>query len=360
MEKDLKNHEHRWRMKEWAKTIFGEERENDLQCLALNPNGVCYLEPFLKDLEEIKIKQYRHRKYYDKKHLFSLLSTNPSAMYILEKYKEWISWSDLNSNESSWAIDMLRKNPDKIEWNYLSGNPYAIDMTQEYFNDFKSKNDNLYVYLESGFEIQPIYIASNPNPKAIDIVEYYIQLYLKDVSHALMDEPFFFDDQGDDANGLWTNPSGIPLIEKYYLKNDWFIHWEKLSSNPNAKEILERNWDQIDWDGLSLNTASWAIEWLKQNQDKIHWSHLSKNASAIGLLEENQDKIDWQELGTNLSGIHLIESNLDKSHLFRSYLFSNPAIFELDYDFLTRRMNIIRDELMEKTWHPSRFEEWCL
>ena len=38
----------------------------------------------------------------------------------------------------------------------------------------------------------------------------------------------------------------------------------------------------------------------------------------------------------------------------------NEAIFELDYDFFFRRMNIIRDELLAKTWHPSRCDKWCL
>ncbi len=42
------------------------------------------------------------------------------------------------------------------------------------------------------------------------------------------------------------------------------------------------------------------------------------------------------------------------------YFSSNPSIFELDYDFFDRRMNIIRQELMEKTWHPDRFRDWCL
>jgi hypothetical protein len=27
---------------------------------------------------------------------------------------------------------------------------------------------------------------------------------------------------------------------------------------------------------------------------------------------------------------------------------------------LKKRMNIIRDELLARTWHPSRYEEWCL
>ena len=96
--------------------------------------------------------------------------------------------------------------------------------------------------------------------------------------------------------------------------------------------------DKISWEGLSLNPASWAIE----------------------LLEKNQDKIDWGNLSSNPSAIHILEQNLDKSHLFVEDLFSNPSIFEVDYDFLKRRMDLFREELIEKTWHPDRYEEWCL
>ncbi len=37
-----------------------------------------------------------------------------------------------------------------------------------------------------------------------------------------------------------------------------------------------------------------------------------------------------------------------------------PAIFELDYDFFHKRMMIINEELMMKTWHPNRLNKWCL
>jgi hypothetical protein len=36
----------------------------------------------------------------------------------------------------------------------------------------------------------------------------------------------------------------------------------------------------------------------------------------------------------------------------------NTNIFELDYGFLKRRMDIIREELMMKAWHPSRVMKW--
>ncbi len=69
---------------------------------------------------------------------------------------------------------------------------------------------------------------------------------------------------------------------------------------------------------------------------KINWFNLSYNPSAMVLLEQNIDKINWEGFS------------------------QNPSIFELDYDFLFQRMNIIRQELMVKTWHPDRFQDWCL
>jgi len=36
----------------------------------------------------------------------------------------------------------------------------------------------------------------------------------------------------------------------------------------------------------------------------------------------------------------------------------NTNIFELDYGFLRKRMDIIREELMMKAWHPSRVNKW--
>ncbi len=48
-------------------------------------------------------------------------------------------------------------------------------------------------------------------------------------------------------------------------------------------------------------------------------------------MQQNQNKIDW-------------------------FRFSrNESIFELDFDFFHQRMNVIRGELMAKTWHPNRF-----
>ena len=94
-------------------------------------------------------------------------------------------------------------------------------------------------------------------------------------------------------------------------------------------------YSQVNWGLLSLNPA--AIHLLEQNLDKVDWSWLSRNPAAIHLLERHQDKIDWYIIA------------------------KNPSIFEEDYRTLCKkRSDLLREELMARTWHPKRFREWCL
>jgi hypothetical protein len=95
--------------------------------------------------------------------------------------------------------------------------------------------------------------------------------------------------------------------------------------------------EKLDWGGLSRNPSPGAIELLEKNFEKIHWSFLSVNPAAIHLLEKNPEKIHWYSISTNQS------------------------IFEEDYQTLCKeRTEVLREELMEKTWHPERFRSWCL
>jgi len=103
-----------------------------------------------------------------------------------------------------------------------------------------------------------------------------------------------------------------------------------LSINPNAIDLLKANQDQIDWNMLSTN----AIDLLKANPNKLNWYYLLRNENAIHLLEANQDKINWIRLS------------------------KNPCIFELDYNFIKNRMNIIKEELIAKAMHPKRIQLW--
>jgi hypothetical protein len=97
---------------------------------------------------------------------------------------------------------------------------------------------------------------------------------------------------------------------------------------------------------------------LEENPQEIYWPWLSLNPNAIHLLEKNPDKIIWGHLSGNPNAMHILEEN--KNRIFWSVLSTNSSIFnkKLNYEFLTERMNIIREELMMKCMHPRRLERW--
>ncbi len=58
------------------------------------------------------------------------LSANPNAIELLKAEPEKIKWGFLSKNPNSEAIELLKKNPEKIYWPLLSKNqhPYAIEL----------------------------------------------------------------------------------------------------------------------------------------------------------------------------------------------------------------------------------------
>jgi len=180
---------------------------------------------------------------------------------IKYKLKDWIppeklDWNFLSRNPN--AIDLLKENQDEINWDALSANPSqgAIELLKE----------NLY-------EINWAKLSLNTN--AIEL--------LKENKTKI------------DWNRLSANPAAIELLEANTDKIDWLY----LSSNPAAMDLLKANRDEIDWQYLSKNPNPEAIELLKANRDEIDWEYLSANPAAIELLKKNQDKIDWDTLSQN-------------------------------------------------------------
>ena len=91
---------------------------------------------------------------------------------------------------------------------------------------------------------------------------------------------------------------------------------------------------------------------MEQNQDKIDWRRLSRNPKAIHLLEKNLDRIHWEYLSDNPNATHIIEQNLDKINWCD--LIKNPSIFEIDYQALQQRIEVFKEELIQKCYHPDR------
>jgi hypothetical protein len=141
---------------------------------------------------------------------------------------------------------------------------------------------------------------------------------------------------------------------KYKLK-DWIplekLNWVKLSSNPNAIELLKANYDEIDWRYLSGNPSTEAIELLQKNIHEINWEMLSQNpnSAAIELLKKYPENISWHWLSKNPNpaAIKLLEANPDKIAWY--YLSENPSTEaiellkanddEIDWQYLSKNPN---------------------
>jgi hypothetical protein len=101
-----------------------------------------------------------------------------------------------------------------------------------------------------------------------------------------------------------------------------------------------------------------AIHILEKNPDKVDWNYLSRNLNAIHILEKNLGRVDWKCLSKNPNAIHILEKNLGRVDW--KCLSQNPSIFELDMNFIKSRMDIIREELIQKVLHPNRVMRFYL
>ena len=144
-------------------------------------------------------------------------------------------------------------------------------------------------------------------------------------------------------------------MTQYYKLRDWIpldkIDWSSMSKNPNpsAVNFLEQNIDNVCWYNLSQNPNAICI--LEKNIDKINWKQISMNPSAL--------RINWFKLSGNSSAIHILEKNMDK--ICWHILSGNPSIFELDYNKIRTRMDIIKEEMMQRVFHPrniDKFADW--
>ena len=92
------------------------------------------------------------------------------------------------------------------------------------------------------------------------------------------------------------------------------------------------------------------LNWIQK--DKLNYDNLSSNHKAVQLLEQNPDKINWNNLSQNQNAIHLLQQNPDK--IDWDILSYNPAIFEIDYKALYKRIEPFKEQLIAKCFHPGR------
>ncbi len=324
IKKDYLNGYHRWKLRDWIPF-----EKLDFKTLIMRPEkSLYYIEKYgydkLDNHDWTLLSKYTPEPNIIKKYLENLKLYKPqnkdekwSQNHRLEVTREYLSGNE-------YAIYLLEKNRDLINWKGLSCNPNALKLLED--------NIGFIVWKE---------LVNNPNPECLNLFKKYHEISEKNLKE------------------LSKNKGAISLIEENINRVKWHTFSYNLCLNTAAIHLLEKNIDKIDWYALSENRS--AIHLLEANQDKIHWPILSGNPSAIHLLEKNPDKIYWPNLASNPSAMHILEKNIKRiNELGWRNLSMNPEIFELDYKFIYERMDIIRKELMEKTWHPKRLIKWCL
>jgi hypothetical protein len=256
----------------------------------------------------------------------------------------WIDPSKLreNLNRNINAIEYLEQHPELVNINILVQNPNFNLLPEHIVNP----NLRLDILMNPGPQINKLIPQLN-------LTEFNIYYFCK-------------------------NPYCMHLVNTYPMDKNII---KLLCSNINAVDILEQHIDFIDWDYLCLNESPKAIELIMRYPEKINWLSLSSNSSAIKLLEDNLDKIDywglsfnhnaihliekypekinWIGLSGNKNAIHILEKNRDKIewHQFSG----NPSIFEYNYKKMSiQRTNVLLEELMAKSLHPSRIEYWLM
>lgn len=336
--------QNRYLLRKWM-----NDKKLNFSKLATNPNCVTYLNELF--ILYIKDKKKYDDKPHDEKIDWSALSYNPNAMYLISQkialeyktasnllnYPYKIDWRALSSNPN--AIMFLEQRikeeealseqdlenrhvSDKISWGSLSRNPNAIHLLKA--NPLKI--------------VWPFFVA-NPN---LDI-DLFKTLLLK-----ITNKDALTRNEDIILNLLWNIPNS-KLIKELYKIFPLEINWDSLSFNKctEAINLLTDNQDKINWDNLSTNTNSKAIELLRQFPAHINLYNLclNTNQKAINLLESiidanpeylnndptnpNQTKVSigWGRLSANPKAIKLLEQY--PQHIVLSGICSNPNAVRL-------------------------------
>ena len=237
-------------------------------------------------------------------------NTNPIAMRLLEdeiyndNSKIYIDWHELSKNPSPEAIKILKDNRDIIKWDILSENtnPNAIKLIEK---EIKKNPKNISI----------IRLSTNETPEAINLLEKII-----------------------------FNPNPIYVIEWYHI-------WKNLSKNSKAVKILKDNRKNINWDSLSANKSTEAIELLEEelkvNPRHINWSALSGNPNqkAFELLQANPHNIDWDALSenTNPNAIDLLYRKMIVEHKLTESQYNDlKRLSKIRWDKISKNPNAIK------------------
>jgi len=274
---------------------------------------------------------------------FDMLSLHPNIDFSLVKNHPELPWNyDIFCKHGhGLSIHLYNNHPD-FPWSkiYLVCNPCIR------WKDVK--NSDLFAYAS--------YFSENPNI-TLDIIKEHPEIKWN-----------------------WGRISRTILLTEEMLLEEWPWNFYWLSSNPSltwkmVNQQRSKNWDlEYLFSNFEINEESLSFFVNNNTYLSIDWCRISFHKKIpLSILEKYKHCIIWPYIGYNE---HITLAFIDAHEdLFVSYDCLSYNMFgykekqekqkDLHYYQSLKSLSlqhhaIIFEELIQKTWHPSRFMTWCL
>lgn len=220
---------------------------------------------------------------------------------MIYKIQDWVLE---NSHRLNWGIIFIKCN----KYNLIE--KYWSNFTNYYLSPEFSENEDLDIV---SYETVIRYMSENIN--SFDLISTlpitdWERLSANPAAIRLIEKNI----EMADWSRLSKNSAAVPLLKKYYE----FIDWTMLSENPNAEELLCSNIKYVNMYHLcsyNSNVVNIVNIMLENDPDNIHllcWYSLSMNPLAVSLLEKYPNKVNWGVIVRNSNAFHIIKQNIDR------------------------------------------------
>ena len=307
----------------WLKILW------NFKNIIINTRKICWEE--CHNLEISWIKKFPKYKWsfirlsYHPKFVFDWVDSYPNEKWdwrflslkfsitipILRKYSKKWSLYNLSVN-NSFSIEWIKSFPD---WNW------AFDST---FNFNNISLELLKYFPKIRWNFREILLKSQLEP---DLITYIVSKYNS--------EPWYYISRNKSFDINWVSSSNYYLCDWYHgisnqetLKIDWIIKYPH--AKWNIKRVIESKNILIDDFPVLMKLY------------KLDISDFSLNPNlTLKFIEKYKDKLDFEKLSLNY---------------FNGVYHQNNQMIILK----KKKLDIFYMELIEKTWNPCRFWDWCL
>jgi len=214
--------------------------------------------------------------------------------------------------------DWIIENSNKLNWGIIFTQCNKYNLIEEYWEHFINYTDQSEIIFNEDLDIFTYNTAiayMSENITSFDVISklpimYWDRLSANPAAIRLIEKNI----EKADFSRLSKNSAAIPLLEKYYEN----IDWTTLSENPNAEKLLCSNIKYVNMFHLcsfNPNVVNIVNIMLENDPEVIHllcWYSLSMNPHAVPLLEKYPNKVNWGVIVRNRCAFHLIKQNIDK------------------------------------------------